>query len=204
MSGTARLIGHRVEILADTPIVGPLPTQTVCSVDTTVKNGYEPTVFQAAPTVTQVIPAVTTQVMTIAGLTTTPYFPSTAKPTDVITPTASLAANTITVNAKSFVGEVMVQLIPTTNKAAPLVPVENMAIIVTVTDGLALNVIKNSVFPITIPTGSNNTVCWTVPFFVPYLANRTVINFQVAVSNFQTANTLSILNTSYVQVIQTQ
>lgn len=204
MSGTARLVGHRVEVLADSAIVGPLPTQTVCSVDSTVKAGYAPTVFQAAPTVTQVVPANTTQALTLTTLSSTPYFPTAFTPTDVITPTATLAANIVTVAEKSFNGEVFIQLIASTNKAAPLVPVEIMAISVTVTDGLALNTVKNTVFPVVVPNGSNNTVCLSVPFMIPYLANRAVLNFQVGISNFQSANTLSVLNTSYVQIIQNQ
>ena len=202
MSGTARLIGHNVQILADNPIVGPLPTQTVVSVDATLKAGYAPVAFIAAPSVAQVIPAATTQVMAIAGLINTPYFPASGIPNGLNISTATLATNTISVAAKSFRGRVFVQFILTTNKPAALTPVENVGLILSVTDNLVTLATRTSTLPITIPTGSNNVFTWDVPVFVPYAATRTNVNFQVSLANFQTGNTLTVQTTTQMVVIQ--
>lgn len=204
MSGTARLVGHRVEVLADSAIVGPLPTQLVSSSDNVIKCGYEPYTLTQSPAVAQVVPANTQQVITLpTGGTVSHYFPTGSTPTNLNSSTPNILAGNVFNNfVRGFYGKVQALLFLATDKAAPLVPVENYTIIVTLVDNTGTISTKGHTFPLTTPTGSNFPVVFEYSVAIPYSATRTFVQIQLSINNQQSANTLTIQTSSVFNFIQ--
>ena len=203
MSGTGRLIGEEIELLADNPIIGPLPTDIVVSVDGTVRLGYNPGTFQVGPIAAQVIAANSSALLTLdTAITSTPYLSSSIL--YQAQPSSSIVGNVLTLNAKGFKGSAFVQLYAESSIAvAPAFP-ETVGIIVQIyEDGLVVNSFASH-YPMIKLTPNNQFYSFECPINIPYNATRISVGFSVSVLNQQAANTLTIKNNSVLLLSQNQ
>lgn len=204
MSGTARLVGHRVEILADMPITGPLPTQTVMSTNTIVGAGYAATRYQLSPTVAQVLASNSQQgiILTPGVAPSTTYLPANNNPSLKTPTSATIATNTLTIAEQAFNGYVEVNLVLATSKVAPLTPVENFEIALSIADNFGPIAVKEQTVPITVPNGANGSYTVVFPVFVPYVPARADVRLLLILVNGQAAHTLTLQTTSVFSFVQ--
>lgn len=204
MSGTARLIGEEIELLADNPIVGPLPTTHLVSSASNEWFGYTPRVISTTAPGTQSLAGGASGALQLNAITTSqynasPYF------TGQVTPAAAtlLAPGTIQLpGLKSFLGVVVVKLIFDTNKAAYADPPEYLGFNISWSDDIGGSFAYGSNVPILVYSLAQNTYTTSVPLLIPYDATRTIVNIGVSVANFQAANTMAFYSSCSVKVVQ--
>lgn len=194
MSGTARLVGHKVEVLADLPIVGPLPTQTVMSYTTINGTGSRAMKAQASAPGSQIIPSGSASDITFNTAVIGTYLPPGTIASQTISAVA-LSANQITyTGVTGFLGTVTLRLEMSSNKAAFVAPPENVKISIYVLDNIGGTETYSHTVPITVFGGGSQFFETSVTVAFPTTPTRSSVNFYAAIQNGQAADAIVIVS----------
>lgn len=188
MSGTARLVGHRVEILADEPITGPLPTSTLMSYITINGSGYRATVVKATASGAQIIGSGTSSDINFNAATVSTYLPPGTIPSETTT-VPVLSANQITFNgATGFLGTVTLRLALNSSKGAYVSPPENISVSIYVNDNIGGAEEYRQTIPVLVFGGNPQYFETSVTVCFPTTPARTSMNFYCGLVNSQAAD----------------
>lgn len=201
MSGTARLVGHKVEILADEPITGPTPTNTVMSYVTLNGSGYSASRVQATAPGVQIIPSGTSSVILFNAATIGTYLPVNTIPSQSDS-TAVLAANQVTFNLTTgFLGVITLRLALSSSKPAFVAPPENVEISILINDNLGGSETIKQTVPITVFAGNDQHYENSVTVCFPTTPTRTSINIYCSLLNSQAADGI-VITSGKLDVVQ--
>lgn len=204
MSGTARLIGEEIELLADYPIRGPLPTTLLVSSSANEAFGYAPRKASANATGTQVLLATTSAPINLGSVTNSkyqlnPYFTGqTAPAAATLTAPATLVLNSLT----SFLGTVNVKLVYSTNKVAYVAPREYITLVIGWADDIGGSQTYSNAVPITVFNNVQTVATISVAVFIPHSTLRSTINLVASVTNDQAADSITIYSSTVIEAVQ--
>lgn len=202
MSGTRRISAHTVEILADTPIVGPVPTSNLLSAQSNALLGYSPVQIGVTFVASPLIAPGASYSATVLGTGSATYFPD---PTGwgFNVGSVSHVGNQVNVaNVHSLFGTV--HWIPeiVTNKAVPTAQQEVVTLSVDITDNLGNSTVASTDVQITQLATTSNRPTMAFPFCLPFNSLRTSVQFAFSLtSRFNVdAVQLTANSSAYIQI----
>lgn len=183
MSGTRRIAAHTVEILSDTPIIGPVPTSQVLTAQTNALLGYSPVQIGVTFVASPLIAPGASYSATVLGAGTTTYFPDPTGWGFSIGSVSNVGNQVNVADVHSLFGTV--HWIPEilTNKAAATSQQEVVTLSVDITDNLGGSFVYSADAQITQLASTSNRPAISFPFCLPFNSLRTSVQFAFSLAS---------------------
>lgn len=191
MSGTARIVAHEVQILADSAVTGPTPDSRLLSSPSNTLLGYNPISIEGNAVLgAPVAPGGTATLGLNPPSISTPYFGTTTTCYKSIGNVQVVANQLQVTGVTSLRGTVTLSFGGLTN-VVPAFPPETIVLELVVSDDTGFNHTETYVTPVVSPSPVANWIYASYPFFFANDNTRSQVNFLFTVTNLQAVGTLS-------------